>query len=411
MNLQVNKTIKGSIKTPPFFANNNTKGKFCESLQRYEYIPLDYVKFQLINYPDELINNRNLQFMPFFKDVELHYHFAFYNNIKFTIYNSGMIYISGSLHKCFNNGKHNANDFDLNAFRDVLQTFRVKFGILPENLKIIGLEFGVNIEPPCKTDLILNNILQHKRIDFENNIKSKYGNYLQAKHSNYILKIYNKSKQYKLENELMRIEIKQRNWSEYRKLGIHTLKDFIHFDKKIFIETLISKWFEVVYYNPQNNVNDKWNKYNNVNFWRELQKKSNTTYSKHFNRLKEINNLSELNIQNEVGNLIFKKIVLLTSKKSLNKGFINSNFKEKRCLLTGIDISVQRKDSFLLSHSGLMNLYNFNEDEFQRIKKKYLSKNWFSSDLEKQIKEIAHNIRNRYFILKKQNNKNQLSIF
>ena len=410
MIMATDENIEGSDKTPPFFANNNTKGKFHALHQSYKYIPLDYVKLQLINYPFELINNENLQFMPFFKDVDIHSHFAFYKNMKFTIYNSGLIYISGSLHKCYNDGKHNANDFDSTAFCDILETFYNKFCIMPSNLKIIGLEYGVNIVPPINTDHILNNVLQHKRIDFENNIKSKYGNYLQAKHCNYILKIYNKSKQYKLQEELMRIEVKQCNWSEYRKQGIYTLQDFIDVDKKIFVESLIYRWSEVVFYDPMNQVHQRWNKYSNVNFWRELQQKSNTTYSKHFKNLKEINNRNEVNIQDEISFLILEKVAQLTTNKLLKEGFINSKFNAKRCLLTGIDISNQRKDSFLLSHNGLYNLYNFNQEDFQRIRGKYLSRNWFNSEVKIQIKEIAHNIRNRYFMQQKKMDKKQLSM-
>ena len=406
------KTIKGSTKTPPFFANNHTTGKRCELLQRYEYIPLDYVKFQLINYSFDIMNNEFLKFMPVYKNTILNHYFAEYYNIIFKIYNSGSIYISGSLHKLYNNGIHNSNDFDLNAFKDVLKDFYNKFNILPQNLRILGLEFGVNIEPIIKTDSILNNILQHKRVDFENNIKSRYGNYLQAKHSNFILKIYNKAKQYKLDKEVLRIEIKQRNWSEYRKRGLNTLQDFIEFDKKLFVETLITKWNEVIFYNPLNEINTKWNKYNNVNFWRELNEKSNTTYSKHVHRLRLLNNQSKLNIQDNISTQILNKINSL-------QGFTNSNFNVKlnesdtikKCLITGIDISIQRNDSFLLSHSGLINLYKINYVEFERIKNKYLSKNWLNSDLKTQIKEIAHNIRTRFVYRNSKYNENQISLF
>jgi hypothetical protein len=398
------KTNKGSIKTLPLFANNNTTGKRCELLQRYEYIPLDYVKFQLINYTVDLMNNEFLKFMPVYKNTYINHHFAEYNNMIFKIYNSGSIYISGSLHKLYNRGKHNSNDFDLNAFKDVLKDFNDKFDILPKNLRILGLEFGVNIEPIIKTDTILNNILQHKRIDFENNIKSRYGNYLQAKHSNFILKIYNKAKQYQLEKEVLRIEVKQCNWSEYRKKGLNTLQDFIDFDKKLFIETLINKWNEVIFYNPLNKSDNKWNKYNNVNFWRELKEKSNTTYSKHFHRLRIINNYSEINIQDNISELILTKVNSL-------QGFTNSNFNVKCCLITGVDISFQRNDSFLLSHTGLNNLYRNDFKEFERIKSKFLSINWHNSDLKTQIKEIAHNIRNRYHNKIGKFNENQISLF
>jgi hypothetical protein len=312
---------KGRELHAPFFANNTTTGKRCMLTQRYEYLPLDYVKFQLIDYDKELMNNPNLTFSPVYKDAILKNYDAYFKGVKFSIYVSGTIYISGSIHKFYNDGIHNSNDFDVDAFKCVLRTFKDAFDISPYNLRIIGLEFGVNVNPSIKTDLILNNVLQHKRIDFENNINSRYGNYLQAKHSNYILKIYNKAKQYKLKDEILRIEIKQRNWSEYRKLGLNTLEDFIHYDKRIFVETLINKWDEVIFYNPLN-VDNKWGQYRNVNFWRELKDKSNTTYSKHYKRLKVLNDNSNINIQENISQIILTKIIDL-------QGVTNYTFNDK----------------------------------------------------------------------------------
>jgi hypothetical protein len=55
---------------------------------------------------------------------------------------------------------------------------------------------------------------------------------------------------------------------------------------------------------------------------------------------------------------------------------------------------MQKQDSILLSHTGLKYYYETDKKVFEQIKRKYLSKVWFKSDFETQIKEIAHNIRN-----------------
>jgi hypothetical protein len=41
---------------------------------------------------------------------------AFYNGLEFKIYDTGLITLSGSLHKYWNQGAHNYNDFDLGSF-------------------------------------------------------------------------------------------------------------------------------------------------------------------------------------------------------------------------------------------------------------------------------------------------------
>jgi predicted nucleic acid-binding Zn-ribbon protein len=64
------------------------------------------------------------------------------------------------------------------------------------------------------------------------------------------------------------------------------------------------------------------------------------------------------------------------------------------CQVTKINISMQKNDSILLSHTGLKYYYKTDRKVFEQIKRAYLSKQWIKSDFETQIKEIAHNIRN-----------------
>jgi len=79
---------------------------------------------------------------------------------------------------------------------------------------------------------------------------------------------------------------------------------------------------------------------------------------------------------------------------------INTNInpsKPRYCQVTGIDISMQRDDSFLLSHTGLKFIYKYNPELFSIIKNRFLSDFWSTAKTSIQIKEIAHNIRNQYF--------------
>lgn len=406
-------TLKGNVNNSPFFANNNTIGKRCILNQRYDYIPLDYVKCEIIGIPsDVLMNNENLKFNPVYKNAELTKYTAYYLNLKFTICLSGRIEFSGSLHKFWNNGLHNYNIFHKNALNDVILRLNTLFGLSPLNLRLICLEFGLNIIPPIETKLILNNLLEHKRIDFETSISNSQGHYLQAKHSEYILKIYDKSKQYQLGYDLLRIEIKQQKFRKFRDLGINTLNDFINCDKRSFIQDLINKWDEVIFYNPLNELYDKWDKYSNVNYWRSIRKISTKNHSKHHHRLRQLNSECSLDVQNEISNILFTNINQLQGVTNLhfNEFFVKSDT-IKKCMVTGIDISSQKRDSFLLSHTGLKQLFEKNLIEFNRIKNKYLSIKWISEDLDTQIKEIAHNIRNSYYNREKRNNPYQLILF
>ena len=55
---------------------------------------------------------------------------------------------------------------------------------------------------------------------------------------------------------------------------------------------------------------------------------------------------------------------------------------------------MQKENSILLSHTGLKYYYKTDKRIFEQIKRRYLSKIWFKSNFQTQIKELAHNIRN-----------------
>ena len=72
----------------------------------------------------------------------------------------------------------------------------------------------------------------------------------------------------------------------------------------------------------------------------------------------------------------------------------NQLLKNVICKITGFDISMQKDNSLLLSHTGLQHYYKTNKMLFEQVKRKYLSEKWVYYDLKTQITRIAHNIRN-----------------
>ena len=100
-----------------------------------------------------------------------------------------------------------------------------------------------------------------------------------------------------------------------------------------------------------------------------------------------------------------KKIDFLNSKTIqidpltiLSKWIVSNNSnndKNNLCKVTGLNISMQKENSILLSHTGLRYYYKTDKKVFEQIKRRYLSKVWHNSDFKTQIKELAHNIRNK----------------
>ena len=62
-----------------------------------------------------------------------------------------MLTVEESLHKYWNNGEHNFNDFNLEALDSVLDDLKLKFRIQPQHLFLTQIETGVNINPNYKT--------------------------------------------------------------------------------------------------------------------------------------------------------------------------------------------------------------------------------------------------------------------
>jgi len=93
-------------------------------------------------------------------------------------------------------------------------------GIEPHNLYLLHLESGFNLKPLTTAKYITDRCIQHLTVNKTVGIDCKIeGHYIQFKHSNYILKIYDKGKHFNLDKEIIRIEMKQTNWSETKDLN------------------------------------------------------------------------------------------------------------------------------------------------------------------------------------------------
>ncbi|MDR6845940.1 hypothetical protein [Flavobacterium granuli] len=180
---------------------------------------------------------------------------AEYKSLEFKIFDSGLVTLSGSLHKYWNGGKHNYNDFNLEAILFVLQDLNAKFGIDPANCILKCLEIGINIEPPIPTNEILDNCFMHKTKPFEYKYNSNEGKFKQVQHSRHIIKLYNKklnyAKGFDIKEEILRLEIKYLKMESLNKRGIFSLKELIDYGLKNFKIDLINEWENVLFFeNP-----------------------------------------------------------------------------------------------------------------------------------------------------------------
>jgi hypothetical protein len=346
------------------------------------------------------------------------YRQAFYKGLDFKIYNItkltpyNRITIEGSLHKYWNNGAHNFNDFNISAIIDVQKDLKDKFNIDFVNCILRQLEIGINILPPEITKQILRYCLLHKTSELKSTYTKDEGNYKQTKNQRHFIKLYDKrthyvNKGFEIDAEIFRIEKKWSKMVELNNKGIYTLNDLIKHDLLNFKSDLLNLWNDVLFYDWQSLKGLKHNvNYSNVIYWLELKETNYNNFKYHRNNLNNLIKKQPNNLKTQIANLISNKVDLLNVKTTqinpLSIGLktvvptIEKNDKNRRkCLVTGLNISMQ-KDSKLLSHTGIKYYKKSDAKVYNEIKRKYLSTKWVDDDVETQIKELAHNIRNIY---------------
>lgn len=342
---------------------------------------------------------------------------AFYNGLEFKIYDTGTITVSGSLHKYWNAGAHNYNDFNIEAVLTVLKDLKSKFNVDPNRCILKCLEIGINIAPPIPTNEILDNCLLHKTKPFEYQKNSDEGKFKQVQHSQYIIKLYNKalhyrSKGFKINSEIMRFEIKYTKMQKLNAKKVFSLQDLINYGLHNFKDDILNEWQNVLFYDNTTRIDtlSTQNKnalleYSNPNYWCGLlANNQNENFKYHKKQLKKIIEKNSNKVHELTAEIMRKKIDFLNTNTTQidhltilsNRVVLNNenDIKKTLCKVTGFNIEMQKKESVLLSHTGLRYYYKTDKKIFEQIKRRYLSKRWFNSDFEIQIKELAHNIRN-----------------
>jgi hypothetical protein len=249
---------------------------------------VDFVKFTVRNFK-EITTNPLLDFrekMNTETGQTEKYKEATYKGLKFVIKDTGYLIVTGSLHKYYNEGDHNHNDFSFTMLQLVIEDLVSKFHFNVNDCYINNIEFGVNIKPVVDTQLILQGLLTHKNIGFDTH---KKGHYKQAQHKQYFVKVYDKAKQYGLSELLIRYELKFVKMERLKIFDIITLSDlqqnhWIDPIKKV----LLMEWNEILLFDKSINIDElnkkkqlQLHKWNDSSHWMKLDK------SKRYRELKE----------------------------------------------------------------------------------------------------------------------------
>jgi len=237
------------------------------------------------------------------------------NNMKLVLFPKGYIELAGSLHKYYNDGKHNYNQFGRTEAEIALKRLIEVTGLELPLFKVDSVEVGVNLILPIPSDDIINNALMYKRRPFEAKYCSDEGNYRQATLSEYWVKLYNKRLHYEIQgydigHEILRFELKINKMRMLAKYRVFTLEDLLISIEQIAKDMLPKAWKEVLLYDPTMNkqTKEKTIKYANVNFWREIAGKNNRSFNYHHRKLYRMMEGNTCAIQAQIEDLMLETL-------------------------------------------------------------------------------------------------------
>ena len=147
---------------------------------------------------------------------------AQYNNLIFKGDSESCYRIRGSLPKFFQG--HNHQDLTASGIVSALHLFSQTFDIDPADLTMENIEIGVTITRPYPIEQILSAIILHQGVTA---LRMEYPG-IEIEHDAYRIKIYDKSHQCQLEDDLIRVELAFNKMGPLKKYGLRTAADLMN---------------------------------------------------------------------------------------------------------------------------------------------------------------------------------------
>lgn len=372
---------------------------------------------------------------------------AHWNGLTFTITpGERFMKVQGSVHVFANNGENNNDRFTYNRFMNAVE--KLSDYISPKDM-INGIEIGLNITTPFNPSEFLSFLIAHKKKRF-NRTSIPGQDSCEVTHSQYKIKIYNKGIQQGGKN-LLRIEIKVFKMQWLHKSFPNGLcwQDLQLPDTwKILGQYLTKVFSEVVYYDPSIELSDLTSKDstflrqgNNPFYWERLDGEHQARLQKRYQSLvncygKKFNVIPDLILEElqrvlptelaenyqsgqdsfedasdqqnkkvaeiyhpEYNNLV-PSLMAVSSQMAeiyplLDGKVLNRSDPDRRCIITGLDISMQKPTSRFLNKKGLIYLYENDRKAYNQLLFQIPPK-WHKESLDIQIYKIAHHIRDQY---------------
>ncbi|MCZ2084731.1 MAG: hypothetical protein LC112_10710 [Flavobacteriales bacterium] len=374
-------------------------------------------------------NNNYAGFCKYGKLMRFDFRKSFENGI-FAGYHHLEISISPHYH--YNNYLHNGNDFPpqicIETVSDMLRYVSVKPDEM-DTLKVVNIEFGLNLIPETNIQNLITNILFSKKTPFI--IPKKENGFFKITNATAYkqIKAYAKGlqftdfPQYGINANTFRFEVKSKKSVNIKKYGIDTIADLLKIDiYRRLGQELLNEWENVLLTTSTPDLSTLKpsdvlfvQKANKKDFWTGLigefhRDKFAREKAKYYKILTGKNNL-HTQIKGQIIDklLQFENVAYFPQKTPINSGkdknaklhlkeingqFATNEENNRLCLVTGLDISMQKKTSKYLCFAGLKYYKENDPETYKEIELKYLTLKMKTRPIKDQIYYIAHNIRN-----------------
>ena len=335
--------------------------------------------------------------------------------------------LSGSIHVLYNllktGSKQNYNDFNLCQVNEMIHHINDVFSLDLNKTIIQNLEIGLNIQTEDDPTTILSQNLivwNFKNYKINNDYNGK-GKFIEFETSQYYFKLYDKGKHYNTGTHTLRIEVKIMRNETLNKLGVNCLNDLTDKAKIKALLSFLYKTFEkavIIDKNPLQALKDAKDKeiiQNGINplFWTSIKcRKKRQRFKNKFDDIIKKYGLNR--IYNEIDNKLkskgqellicpvlnnFKNETIEPEKDRMSRFepyIYFQNETQRKCIITGLDISHQKDDSLFLSECSILKLFDNDKNEFDRLKNSFGPRGKKEFNLKDLCYYMAHNIRNRH---------------
>lgn len=268
---------------------------------------------------------------------------ADFKNLKIVLYPSGMVEVTGSLHKFANNGAHNYDSFTYQRLVQTIGDIMTLLETSPDRVSLHNVEFGVNISLDTSPSRFLDNILNYRFKLPEMRMFNGKGYLLQWVQQNYIVKVYDKKHQYQLDTNVLRFEVKTMAMVHLAGVEVRTLADLLDIAKLRRLGVELCETYKGLIIGekldtgqmsrPERRVYEQGM---NPNFWRDMtDRKQRNYYRQQFERVIEKYGLG---VREKTGQLIAEKVGellkssdVLPDPKSQNLGHFTTSYKRVEC--------------------------------------------------------------------------------